>query len=225
MVMSAQELAEDLVRSAGGGDPETVLAGRPVTVENSVGEQIPVRPEHVLVWTHLLDNGPEKFDHAVGKVLPNGTLLIMKPGSDVPLKGYAPGAWLTFEHVGAQYHVKPQPIVPARGKIERVQPAEYRDGGYAADPIRRTPPTLDQDADEDTQSLPKVAANPDEQGGGEAGPKAPGARADAGRTGRTSRPATADLGIPAPLSDLTESRPGWFRSLWKSLTDPDWAED
>lgn len=143
-----------------GGEPGSI------TIENSMGERVQVRPEHVLVWTHLLDNGPDKFNGAVARVLPNGTLLVTQPGSEVPLKGYAPGAWLTFEHIGEQYHTHPVQM-PARGEIRRVNPSGHRD--------------------DDTQSLPQVG--PDQTaGGGVERPK--GSSVRAGSDGHPDRPRT-----------------------------------
>lgn len=235
--MNKQELAEELVRSAGGtpsisrhpapdNDPYGWVAAveedRP-TVASSTGEKLPVRPPHVVIWTPGFPD-PDKFDNAVAKVLPNGTLLIMRWGSDCPLKGYATGAWLTFEHVGEEYHTKPQRVMPARGEVEQVRPAEYRKGGYVTsnlaqsltDPLRRQPPTHEQDAD-DTQSLPKVAAKA-EEGGGVAGPKARGARPDAGFDGHPGRPSTLD-GSPDGVL------PRWWQTLKIALRNPAPDED
>lgn len=59
------------------------------------------------VWTHVL-NQVEAFDDAVAVMSDNGALTVWAWGSDarrgaVPIKGYAPGSWLTFEHVGEGY--------------------------------------------------------------------------------------------------------------------------
>lgn len=205
----------------------------------------PVEIPHVIVWQHAMID-PQRFDHAVAKVLPNGTLLVTPRGSDVPLKGYAPGVWVTFEHVGPEYHAKPQMLRmlhddrlhmedAARYAVDhlldtdrRRPPAAARvdvtsdmDGGrkkFLTDPVRRTPPTHEQDAD-DTQTIPTVqsVSQADEAGGG-VGPKARGVREDAASTGPTLRPRTG-----APETD--ERTPGRLRSLWHALRNPDWAED
>jgi len=250
--------------------------GRP-TVEDSTGEQIQVRPHHTVVWTHGFPE-PDKFDYAVAKVLPNGTLLVTLPGRNVPLKGYAPGVWLTFEHVGPEYQVTPKhyEFTVNRAKAKDMTMgvtygggptlADQSDDGFtsqerqewterqraqdqvtaetyraraaahadrAMNKLSMAPCTSDvlarkQSNDDlvasalstvsDTQNLPKV-----EQavaGGGAQAPKAPGVRADAGRTVRTPRPGT---GVPA--EDAEEKTSGWFRSLWQSLKNPDWTED
>lgn len=192
----------------------------PVTVENSVGEQVPVIDNYAVVWPHTLEE-PQKFPNAVAKVLPNGTLLVMPVGSDCPIKGYAPGAWSTFEHVGEAYHRKPQTLrqataaadVAAKGYVDSVDVTSDQDSGritrvWNTDPQRRTPPTLDADAD-DTQNIPAVEFEADQVGGGVERPKAPGARADAGRTGRTPRPATVETD--------EDAYPSRLRTLWRSL--------
>ena len=223
-----------------------VESGHPDHIESSIGEQVVVRPEHVVVWTHGYPE-PDKFDRAVAKVLPNGTLLVTYPKSDIPLKGYAPGVWLTFEHVGDQYQ-PPQRLQTATGgrmgrSVPPVQMTNYMtqagapiDTATAAlmtDPMRRTPPTAEQDAD-DTETIPAVVevgtytraktrqpeSEADGVGGGVERPKAAGVRADAGSDGVTPRPSG-----DAPDEPDEEPTPGRIRSLWKYLTDPDWVKD
>ena len=238
MALNKQELAEELIRSAGGtpsvsqhpapdNDPYGWVAAveedRP-TVETSTGEKLPVRPPHVVIWSPGFPE-PDKFDDATAEILANGSLIVRRPGSAIPLKGYAPGAWLTFEHVGEQYHPKPQQAMPSRGEVERVRPAEFRKGGYPGadeaakvltDPLRRQPPTHEQDAD-DTRSIPKVAAKT-EEGGGVARPKARGVRPDAGYDGHPDRPST-------PGGSPDDARPRWWQTLKTALRSPDPDED
>lgn len=208
-------------------------------------------PEHVLVWQHAMIE-PHRFDRAVAKVQPNGALLVTRPGSDVPLKGYAPGVWVTFEHIGAGYHRKPQPYLTpeqrqvvdrdrarAAARPGRVQTTRYAEQERAAismarsnamlaehademvqvftDPMRRTPPTHEFDAD-DTQTIPAVRT--DEEGGGVEGPKARGAREGAETTGQTPRLGTGD-----PETPQDEKTPGRLRSLWLALRNPDWDDE
>jgi hypothetical protein len=234
MAMSKQELAEELVRSAGIGDhpaPDNdpygwiadVESGRP-TIENSLGEQVPVVENYAVVWSHTL-SGPEKFSDASAKVLPNGTLLVFPAGSDCPVRGYAPGTWTTFEHVGPRYHLKPKPVMPQTGAVSRPLAREAVENFQAeyphlaqvlTDPMRRTPPTLEADAD-DTQNIPRVESETTEAGGGVDSPKAAGARADAGRTGRTPRPGTAD-------PDASGRRSFWQTLRLSLMNNPD-ADD
>ena len=63
-------------------------------------QSIPRR--QVVVTTHIL-NDPDVFPDAMAQVQPNGVLLILpwdRTSRSVPIKGYAPGAWQTFEHQG-----------------------------------------------------------------------------------------------------------------------------
>lgn len=219
-----------------------VEAAHPDFAQPAPQPQVP----HALIWQHGMIE-PQRFDHAVAKVLPNGTLLVTPRSSDVPLKGYAPGVWVTFEHIGDEYHQKPQPfLTPEQQQVvdrDRARAAS-RPGrpfgtvqvdNYAAqekvavdemtrvltDPTRRTPPTHEQDAD-DTQTIPvvkTVVVSPaDGEGGGVVRPFGRGVRKDADSTEHPDRRRTDD-----PEGD--EKRPGWFRSLWHSLKDPDWSED
>ena len=87
---------------------------------------VPDLPErYAAVWPHTLDQ-VERFPDAVAQVLPNGTLLVMRPGSRIPVKGYAPGAWLTFEHVG-DYRApeRPAETVPQRVELTDAERDRY----------------------------------------------------------------------------------------------------
>jgi len=240
--------SEEDSESAEQPDPYGWIARVTAATAPDAGDaQVQVRPEHVVIWSHGFVE-PDKFDHAVARILPNGSLLVMRSDSPVPIKGYAPGVWLTFEHVGEQYHrVRPDsahvsPSDHARwrqrqeakdrtlGVVYGAEPTQMTNylaqaanvtgdpllGEVArtsalVDPLRRTPPTHESDAD-DTQSLPKMTQ---EEGGGVARPKAGGVREDAGRIGRTPRPDIAD-----PEDD--KSRRGFWRSLRQSLlNNPD----
>jgi len=70
----------------------------------------PPSARFVRVWTHVL-NDFEDFPDAIA-VVENGVLLVGPLGvkEAFPIKGYAPGAWLTFEHVG-DYNT-PRPAAP-----------------------------------------------------------------------------------------------------------------
>ena len=213
----------------------------PATVENTQGEQVPVSSGPYVAVTPSNSLSPvDMFHDAVATVLPNGTLLVTLPGRTVPLKGYAPGSWLTFEHVGADYFRKPvryTPPTPAERKDEILRedarrrqdrpavPSEMLDQrGYSTDdvlthPQRRQPPTLEQDSDEDTADVKSFEQIADERAGVVQGPKARGVRPDAGYDGHPDRPAT---GAPGETEEKT---PGRLRSLWQSLMSPDWSED
>lgn len=231
----------------------TATAESPIRTEH-------VRPsetEHVLVWQHAMIE-PHRFDRAVAQVLPNGTLLVTRPGSDVPLKGYAPGVWVTFEHIGERYHTqpvradnRPHLVQDTQGSLHLIDPHLARDRARAAsrpprtggriqmtnymeqaanvpvdamtrlltDPVRRTPPTHELDAD-DTQTIPVVAVSPtDGEGGGVEGPKARGVREDAEHTDLTPRPGTGDPETPE------EKTPGRLKSFWLALRNPDWDDE
>lgn len=208
-------------------DPYGWIAGVETAHPDFVPEPKPQVP-HALVWQHGMIE-PQRFDHAVAKVLPNGTLLVTPRSSEVPLKGYAPGTWVTFEHIGDEYHTRLQPLQIRREVEVRprkggtvVQAANYAAQEKAAademtrvltDPARRTPPTHEQDADE-TQNLPKVVVETKEEGGGVVRPFGRGVREDAVGAGRT----------PRPSGDVPE-RPGRLRSLWQSLKNPDWDDE
>lgn len=236
--MNKQELTEELVRSAGGtpsisqhpapdNDPYGWIAAveedRP-TVETSTGEKVPVRPPHVEIWA-VGFSGPDKFDHAVAEVLANGTLLVRRQGSTVPLKGYAAGTWQTFEHVGAvqqadRWLAEREAKDAQTRNVERISPAEFRKGGYPGaseaakvltDPVRRQPPTHEQDAD-DTQPVPKIADTA-EEGGGVERPKARGVRPDAGYDGHPDRPST-------PSGSPDGGLPRWWQTLKIALRNP-----
>jgi hypothetical protein len=77
-------------------------------VHAGVPAWIPSPPTRQLrVWTHVL-NEVEPFDDAVAIMSPNGALTVWRWGSDakrgdVPIKGYAPGSWITYTHVGDGY--------------------------------------------------------------------------------------------------------------------------
>lgn len=234
-----------------------------VTVESSTGEQVPVLPPHVEIWA-IGFPGPDRFDHAVAEVLANGTLLVRRQGSTVPLKGYAAGVWQTFEHVGAvqaaDKWLADQQAMAARPKKWDLGVA-HGDGPVVpdvpplnqllTDPLRRQPPTLEQDADEvdpsiaaaqsafdrakseyyrkrsqshDTAQLPKVQSDDvaDGEGGGVQAPKAPRVRSDAPGTALTPRPESD------PADEGGEEKTSRFprlRGLWRDLMSPEWAED
>lgn len=208
-------------------DPYGWIAGVEAAHPDFAPEPKPQVP-HALIWQHGMIE-PQRFDFAVAKVLPNGTLLVTPRSSEVPLKGYAPGTWVTFEHVGDEYHVRAQPLQIRREVEVRprkggtvVQMTNYAEQEKAAademtrvltDPARRTPPTHEQDADE-TQNLPKVVVETKEEGGGVVRPFGRGVREDAVGAGRT----------PRPSGDVPE-RPGRLRSLWQSLKNPDWDDE
>lgn len=221
-------------------DPYGWIAGVEAAHSDFVQPEPKLEPEHVMVWQHAMIE-PQRFDHAVAKVLPNGTLLITRPGSDVPLKGYAPGVWVTFEHIGERYHVRPQQrreveVRPRKGgTVVRVTNYAEREKGAVdemtplarainndlnrlADPTRRTPPTFESDAD-DTQNIQVVkAAEADGEGGGVVRPFGRGVRPDAAHV-------VHPVGRRTDGPEDDAKRPGWFRSLWESLKNPDWSED
>lgn len=103
-------------------DLETTLAQAAIPMPEYTTPPQPVVPaRYVAVWPHVLEE-IEKFPNATAVVLANGTLIISPldeygfPAANLPtIKGYAPGAWATFEHVG-DYTPTPPPVKLPRGQ-------------------------------------------------------------------------------------------------------------
>lgn len=91
------------------------------------GEWTPAPAErYVSVWPHTLGDY-EKHPDAVAAVQPNGALIVTRwgqPGAP-PIKGYAPGAWVTFEHVGDYTPPVEPPRFPSVGDWSRIKAEKY----------------------------------------------------------------------------------------------------
>lgn len=101
--MDQEQLRAELAAAAAKDDTQVIA---PVPEQAQLVVTFPAR--YVSVWAHTL-NEFEKFSDATAHILPNGSLIVTaldpdgvpnRDPSQPPLKGYAPGAWLTFEHVG-----------------------------------------------------------------------------------------------------------------------------
>lgn len=83
-------------------------------------ELAPLPARRVAVWPHTLGEF-EHFDNAIAVMSANGALVVWRWGEPtrqgaVPLKMYAPGAWVTVEHLGEGYALPPQPELPPRSR-------------------------------------------------------------------------------------------------------------
>lgn len=194
---------------------------------------------YVTVWPHTLGDF-EKFPDAVATVLPNGTLLIHKfgaPASLPPIKGYAPGSWITFEHVGdysppapprpalASHRGAPAPAakvettnyaVQERASVDVVRSASPAPTAAPGTRLRQPDerPRFYDGRDKDvpppgTTARPRTAPVP--EGSDDDAPKA--------STGGTTPP-IEHLAEPAFWEDDERAvRPSFWRRVWAGLID------
>jgi hypothetical protein len=202
-------------------DQETVLAQIPA--EDPPTEQLdavhdepwPLGEPYVAVWPHTLDQ-VEKFPDAIAQVLPNGVLLVLRPDSRIPIKGYAPGAWLTFEHVGELYHARPVEAPRHRTLVEHREtrsdaPFSEADDEQDAMLSARSEEDYFQDGDRQEWASGAGPADPPQflrSAVVEPRPKGAGA-------GRPPLTAVPDH----PGSD-EDRPPGRWRAFWQSLKTP-----
>lgn len=124
-------------------------------------QKVPPLPDRrVAVWPHTLGDF-EHFDDAVAIIQANGALLVWRWGfdpkrGDVPLKGYAPGAWVTYEHLGSGY--KPNLFAPQNTPVP---PPPPRTGGQQDE--EPAPRSRADDPDPFVQLAPEALNAEDEQ--------------------------------------------------------------
>lgn len=113
----------------------------------------------VVVWTHILNN-VEEFVDAVAQVQPNGVLLIVRwnQGAQVPLKGYAPGTWLTFEHQGD--YTTPALRLDQTPTPDDPPTKAYVDSAHAPNPVDDPPVRRRQPQSDRSYERPKAEVGP-----------------------------------------------------------------
>jgi hypothetical protein len=163
---------------------------------------VPSPPARQLrVWTHVLSE-IEVFDDAVAVMSGNGALMVWRYGADsqhgdVPVKGYAPGAWATFDHVGEGY-ARPS-FRELTGEKKRPTPAANESEPELADPFVQLSPEALDDANSDAAGAP-IGTVPAKIRPGEDGDDA-AFRQSGDDVPFDDRPESADRGGIGPVAD------------------------